>query len=79
MDNNDVEIVITEMNKYYERVWKWNETVPLDEAYGWFCKYVIQVTDSTLLSAIDKNLNDMPMLAIQVEPYGFDEQVWLIT
>lgn len=76
---DDVEITIAETNKYYERVWKWNQTVPLNEAYSWFCKYLIHVTDSALLTAQNAADGESPMLAIEVEPYGFDEQVWLIT
>lgn len=68
-------LTIDEMNKEYTRSHRWGTQVPTLKALTWNCKYVIRAKRE-LVSQEEESERGYIML--QVEQYGFDEEVFLI-
>ena len=67
---DDVKIKLQQYDKFYQREFYWNRPVPTDAAKQWYCKYLIE-TDPVLI-------NSKGVILVQIEPYFFDEEVFLI-
>ena len=74
--NDEITVRITEKYpKVYNREHAWNQDIPDSSATSWNCKYLI-MTDRALVSSA--NVSARGYTFLQVESYGFDEDVYLI-
>ena len=72
-NEEDIQIKLNETSTEIRREYVWNFPVPTSKAYGFYCKYKIQVSARNLVDSADPASRGYIML--QIEQYGFDEDV----
>ena len=71
----EIEVELEEEDHLVYRGYLWAQTVPSPDAPDWHCKYRVRAARGLVAS---ENEDERGYIYVQVEPYGFDEDVFLI-